>query len=251
MPSLTEDPTPIAENPYCPELDDDFVTKISPKLDKNMEKEIAKNTNDAIANTDSVTKPPQPQKYSAIVQSIKTENSKHTDHQQSLTTSRTKESETITKKLKDESTAATKLETQNNVKNLEKSSQLKAVSEKLKQQQQIQEQKPSPLSTASKATVTSSTITYSTASSEDRERIRMELPPLNLKKLYENSYENNLNVKVDKQNIRDRTPGQDLLEWCKDITKDYQGVKVTNLTTSWRNGMAFCAVIHHFHPDLM
>lgn len=47
------------------------------------------------------------------------------------------------------------------------------------------------------------------------------------------------------------TPGQDLLEWCKEVTKDYPGVKVTNLTTSWRNGLAFCAVVHHFRPDLM
>ncbi|RZC41943.1 EH domain-binding protein 1, partial [Asbolus verrucosus] len=47
------------------------------------------------------------------------------------------------------------------------------------------------------------------------------------------------------------TPGQDLLEWCKEMTKNYPGVKVTNLTTSWRNGMAFCALIHHFEPDLI
>ncbi|ERL86810.1 hypothetical protein D910_04214 [Dendroctonus ponderosae] len=45
--------------------------------------------------------------------------------------------------------------------------------------------------------------------------------------------------------------GQDLLEWCKEMTKDYSGVKVTNLTTSWRNGMAFCALIHHFNPELI
>ncbi|XP_060562062.1 EH domain-binding protein 1-like isoform X3 [Ruditapes philippinarum] len=43
----------------------------------------------------------------------------------------------------------------------------------------------------------------------------------------------------------------DLLGWCKEVTKGYKGVKVTNLTTSWRNGMAFCAVIHHFRPDLV
>lgn len=49
----------------------------------------------------------------------------------------------------------------------------------------------------------------------------------------------------------DSTPGQDLLQWCKEITYQYSGVKVTNLTTSWRNGLAFCAVIHHFRPDLM
>ncbi|XP_035898317.1 EH domain-binding protein 1 isoform X2 [Anopheles stephensi] len=51
--------------------------------------------------------------------------------------------------------------------------------------------------------------------------------------------------------LKDSTPGQDLLEWCKEVTKNYNGVKVTNLTTSWRNGMAFCAVIHHFYPNLI
>ncbi|XP_026683939.1 LOW QUALITY PROTEIN: EH domain-binding protein 1-like [Diaphorina citri] len=52
-------------------------------------------------------------------------------------------------------------------------------------------------------------------------------------------------------NLKACTPGQDLLEWCKDVTKAYPRVKVTNLTTSWRNGLAFCAVIHHFRPDLL
>ncbi|XP_070773729.1 EH domain-binding protein 1-like protein 1 [Enoplosus armatus] len=42
---------------------------------------------------------------------------------------------------------------------------------------------------------------------------------------------------------------QSLLQWCKDITSGYQGVKVTNFSTSWRNGLAFCAILHHFHPD--
>ena len=48
-----------------------------------------------------------------------------------------------------------------------------------------------------------------------------------------------------------QTPTVDLLDWCKDVTNGYRGVKVTNMTTSWRNGLAFCAVIHHFRPDLM
>jgi len=44
---------------------------------------------------------------------------------------------------------------------------------------------------------------------------------------------------------------KELLSWGKEVTKGYRGVKVTNMTTSWRNGMAFCAVIHRFHPELM
>ncbi|TDG40092.1 hypothetical protein AWZ03_013487 [Drosophila navojoa] len=56
---------------------------------------------------------------------------------------------------------------------------------------------------------------------------------------------------LEKIVLKDNTPGQDLLEWCKEVTKDYPNVKVTNLTTSWRNGMAFCAIIHHFMPHLI
>ncbi|XP_011256144.1 EH domain-binding protein 1-like protein 1 isoform X3 [Camponotus floridanus] len=70
--------------------------------------------------------------------------------------------------------------------------------------------------------------------------LRLPLQPLDFKK-------NEANI----PRLKEITPGQDLLEWCKEVTKDYSGVKVTNLTTSWRNGMAFCAIIHHFRPDLI
>ncbi|KAK2828170.1 hypothetical protein Q5P01_019204 [Channa striata] len=42
---------------------------------------------------------------------------------------------------------------------------------------------------------------------------------------------------------------QSLLQWCQNITSGYRGVKVTNFSTSWRNGLAFCAILHHFHPN--
>lgn len=40
-----------------------------------------------------------------------------------------------------------------------------------------------------------------------------------------------------------------LLRWCQEVTSGYRGVRVNNFTTSWRNGLAFCAILHHFHPE--
>ncbi|XP_025090253.1 uncharacterized protein LOC112561770 isoform X4 [Pomacea canaliculata] len=42
---------------------------------------------------------------------------------------------------------------------------------------------------------------------------------------------------------------QMLLDWCKAMTREYENVEVTNFSTCWNDGMAFCALIHHFFPD--
>ena len=39
--------------------------------------------------------------------------------------------------------------------------------------------------------------------------------------------------------------------WAKKVTSGYVNVNILNMTTSWRSGLAFCAIIHHFHPHLI
>lgn len=42
-----------------------------------------------------------------------------------------------------------------------------------------------------------------------------------------------------------------LLTWCQKQTEGYRGVTVTDLTSSWLSGLAFCALIHRFKPQLI
>ena len=42
-----------------------------------------------------------------------------------------------------------------------------------------------------------------------------------------------------------------LEHWCRTVTEGYKGVRILNMSTSWRNGMGFCAIIHHFRPELI
>ncbi|XP_070206034.1 titin homolog isoform X4 [Littorina saxatilis] len=42
---------------------------------------------------------------------------------------------------------------------------------------------------------------------------------------------------------------EEILRFVKANTQDYENVEVTNFSSCWNTGMAFCALIHHFYPD--
>ncbi|XP_077467665.1 smoothelin, like [Stigmatopora argus] len=41
---------------------------------------------------------------------------------------------------------------------------------------------------------------------------------------------------------------QILLEWCRSKTVGYQNIEIQNFSSSWSDGMAFCALVHSFFP---
>ncbi|XP_062282751.1 F-actin-monooxygenase mical1 isoform X2 [Scomber scombrus] len=44
---------------------------------------------------------------------------------------------------------------------------------------------------------------------------------------------------------------EELLKWCQKHTAGYENVNVKDLTQSWKSGLALCALIHHFKPQLI
>lgn len=277
MPSLSEDPTPLAENNHM---------YFDLELDKSSTTDKIKSPLSETASTDTTTTTTTTQAQDIVIQITdqqdkqqqqkqdqisKIENEQNHNHKlnnvpldesdKAITSSIIQKSKTT-----DEITKITKLENDDNNKIPEE--KLEIIVCETENNEMKNENIQIKLITTEKSnntieiipkqqsTTINSIINTSIPKTEIREKIRPELQPLNLKKNYENnddhnnSSSNNKNM-INKNVTKERTPGQDLLEWCKDVTKDYPNIKVTNLTTSWRNGMAFCAIIHHFEPDLM
>lgn len=63
---------------------------------------------------------------------------------------------------------------------------------------------------------------------------------------FANKFENNKHESYSYMHKKQKT----ITDWCDLIRKNYNDTSQTiNLTTSWKNGMLFCQIIHYYLPD--
>ncbi|XP_073477651.1 F-actin-monooxygenase MICAL3 isoform X13 [Aquarana catesbeiana] len=87
------------------------------------------------------------------------------------------------------------------------------------------------------------------------------LRPSQVRHLYNTTEIKDLNLEISNHINAQRTPklgrnesvarSSKLLGWCQKQTEGYAGVNVIDLTMSWKSGLALCAIIHRYRPELI
>ncbi|KAK6107484.1 hypothetical protein QQG55_28385 [Brugia pahangi] len=83
--------------------------------------------------------------------------------------------------------------------------------------------------------------------SKSSERMEAELADV----AFQTKEGSNLNLEKEPKALPAVVENEDLLTWCQRVTSDYPSVRITDFAKSFRSGLAFCAIIHRYRPDLL